>query len=150
MLNHTKLVGVIVCLISSLSQANEKILFEQLQQALRKHDLKTLDSLIAPTTRVEVVWADVQPKQKFTLSKAQYLQQIRALWRFGTEDNYQFEHIKWQTSADTQNVQVFFRQIEKRQLFNQASGQRSDISLSLLKTGQTWQIIAINAEINMW
>lgn len=150
MLIKSLMIALISYSVSSVSHANEKILFEQLQQAMRKHDLKTLDTLIAPTTRVEVVWADVQPKQKFTLSKAQYLQQVRALWRFGTEHQYQFDNIKWQSITDENNVQLVFRQTEKRQLFNKASGQRSDIQLALRKTGQTWQITAMNAEISLW
>lgn len=146
----SKIMMLLCSLFASYTSANEKLLFEQFQQAMRQHNMKVLNSLIAPTANIKMVWADSEPKQKFTLSKAQYLQQVRALWRFGTEDSYQFEQVKWQQSDDANKAQFTFRQTEKRVLFTNASGQRSDVSLQLIKVGQSWQIVAMNAEISLW
>lgn len=109
-----------------------------------------MEKLIDADSHIEVVWLDTQPAQKFTLARAEYLQQMRAAWHFGTAEKYEFGPIAWTTEMGTSAVLASFRASEARQLFGTASGQRNELAVRLTAQAGSWRISNIKARTNMW
>ncbi|MCB1659739.1 MAG: hypothetical protein KDI39_16085 [Pseudomonadales bacterium] len=145
--NYTRLCCALV--FASSAYADEKYFFNQWQQATQKHDLVTLQKLIEPNTVIEVLWIDAEPNLRFVMTAAQYLQQVKALWRFGSEESYHFDKVNWNRKSDV-NLQLSFSQTEKRVLFDKASGQRSELLIDLVKTQDSWRANYIKATVSMW
>lgn len=141
-----------VPLVSTAVAADNAVtaLLGRYQQALRAHDMGTLNTLIDDAVRIEVIWTDAAPPQRFTLSKAEYLQQSRAAWRFGSRESYAFTPAVWQTDPGGGSGQAAFRMTEQRVLFGNDSGQRSDLLLRLSPQGSGWRITGIRATVSMW
>lgn len=132
------------------ADAAAQALMNRYQQALRAHDAATLEALIEDGVAIEVTWTDVNPPQRFTLSKAEYLQQSRAAWRFGTLESYAFTAVDWQSGAGGVPLQGQFSVTERRTLFGKNSGQRSDLAVKLAPEGKGWKINGIRATVSMW
>lgn len=132
------------------ADAAAQMLMNRYQQALRAHDAATLETLIEDGVAIEVTWTDVNPPQRFTLSKSEYLQQSRAAWRYGTQESYTFTAVDWQPGAGGAPLQGQLRVTERRTLFGKDSGQRSDLVVKLAPGGEGWKINGIRATVSMW
>lgn len=118
--------------------------------ALKSHDLRILNQLLDDNTKVEVLWLDVEPHQKFTLSKAEYLQQIKATWHFASKESYDIGPVNWRSDAAAGLAVATLRTTENRTLFDTASGQRNDLEVSVAQVQGGLKITRIKAKTSMW
>lgn len=112
--------------------------------ALKKHDAPRLESMIAPTAPVVVLLRDDDGKeQRFTLSRAEYLQQIRAQWHFSSNESYTVADVAYHAASGNSPALVTLQESESRTILNSPSGQSNQLELSLGEEGGTVRIIAI-------
>lgn len=116
-------------------------------QALQKHDLTTVSNMIDDGAMVKVLWIQANPPQTFTLKKADYLQQLKATWRFATNDRYEMKNIKVTTVNGITIVGL--QETQSRILFGKKAGQNNELKISLSGDSQTIRIIAINSKTEL-
>ncbi len=143
------------CCFSVVCSANElKTQAEQgLQRfitALKTHDLKTLQQLMVDEMTVNVLWLDAEPVQKFTLTKADYLQQAKATWRFASQESYEMSNLVWNEQAETGTVVAKFTNTEKRVILQSATGQKHQLEMSWALVNGSPRIVHINTKVSMW
>ncbi len=123
---------------------------ERLMNALRDHDQGELKRLISEDAAISILWSDSSPPQRFTLSKAEYLQQYRAVWRFGGRDSFEFGPVRWVDGGNPDHRTLLLRITERRTLFGNPSGQRSDVEASVHQEDGEWRIDGLKAVISLW
>lgn len=120
----------------------EKFL-RQYFQLLRQHDMAGLSALIADDSKVEVLFMDSDPPMTFTLAKSDYLQQLKALWRFSREEDYRLGPVRWQPDAGSGMLQASLRETETRLLLESRLRQVNDLELRLSRTAGGLRITGI-------
>jgi hypothetical protein len=68
---------------SLLNKSSANQFLQDFYVAVKKHDYKKLDLMVADNAQIK--WHLVKMEQTFSLSKADYLQQIKASWHFATK-----------------------------------------------------------------
>lgn len=142
--------GLLLAQVAAADTGAGRQLLARYVAALQGHDRATLEALLAPDARIEVLWLDATPAQHFTLSRAEYLQQLRATWRFGSAEKYEFGPITWTPEPTTGALLASFRANESRLLFGSASGQRNDLVVRVAPVAGSWRITGIQARTQMW
>lgn len=127
---------------------------EQLLQhyftALKQHDLRTLDSLITGNAPFKVEWQDSTPPKHFTMTRHDYLQQVRATWHFGKQEQLDMSKVEWQAVPASKILLARFRLRENRIILGTATGQESDIELQLSQENGMLKISRIHARTRTW
>ena len=119
--------------------------------ALKRHDAAALDAMIAGSAPVVVFFADEGSEQKFTLSKAEYLQQIRAVWHFATGESYTEKNIEYRAAASPDAPAVVtLDDSESRTILGNPSGQHNQLEISLASVQGTVRIVAIKTHTTIW
>lgn len=129
--------------------ADGERLLARYAEALNRKDADTIAALLAPGTRVSVRWLDASPPKQFTLDAADYVQQLRALWKFSRQDRHRFGRITWQQTGDGQWQATFTHQ-ETRQLQGQESGQDSEVRVLLAPRAEGLRIVHIRTDTRLW
>ncbi|AXI03984.1 hypothetical protein [Aquirhabdus parva] len=98
-------------------------------QAIQQHDLTTVSRMIDDHVVIKVLWIQAAPAQTFSLSKADYLQQLKATWHFASNDHYEIKNL---TANIVNGVAVVTLQDnESRVLFGNKAGQLNNLKISL-------------------
>lgn len=119
--------------------------------ALKHHDAAALDAMIAGDAPVVVFFADDGSEQKFTLSKAEYLQQIRAVWHFATDEAYTEKNIDYHPAASPgAPAVVSLDDSESRTILGNPSGQHNQLEISLACVQGSVRIVAIKTHTTIW
>ncbi len=129
--------------------ADGERLLARYAEALNRKDADTIAALLAPGTRVSVRWLDASPPKQFTLDAANYVQQLRALWKFSRQDRHRFGRVAWEQNEDGQWQATFTHQ-ETRQLQGQDSGQDSEVRVLLAPRAEGLRIVHIRTDTRLW
>lgn len=149
-------IGIVFwCMLTNEAFANPlKIQVEQgLQRfmtALKTHDIKSLQQLISDDMTVDVLWLDAEPAQKFTLSKADYLQQAKATWHFSSQESYEISNVSWSEVQGTDKMIASFISTEKRVILQNPTGQRHQLELLWAVENGSPRIVHIKTKVSMW
>lgn len=117
-------------------------------QAIEKHDLATVSNMIDDHAVMTVIWMQTNPPQTFKLSKADYLQQLKATWRFASNEQYAIKNLK----VDTVNGKTIatLQETENRVLFGNKAGQSNDLKMSIHGDKNNLRIVAISSKTKLW
>lgn len=116
--------------------------------ALCTHQLPAVRKLLDPSAVFKVEWLDSTPSKFFTLSREDYLQQLKATWHFSREDKLAITSVKWQSAGSA--CEAGFTLTEKRQLLGTEAGQESQLLLHLENGSEGWRITGVKNRIRMW
>ncbi|HCT40262.1 MAG TPA: hypothetical protein DF427_03615 [Moraxellaceae bacterium] len=130
-------------------QSGEQLL-QRYFTALQKHDLRALDSMITGNAPFKVEWQDSTPPKHFTMTRHDYLQQVRATWHFGKQEQLDMSKVEWQAVPASKSLLARFRLRENRIILGTATGQESDIELQLLRESGVLKISRIHARTRTW
>lgn len=117
-------------------------------QAIQKHDLAAVSNMLDNRVVIKVLWTQADPPQTFSLSKADYLQQLKATWRFASNDSYQIKNLNVNVVDGTAIASV--QSTENRLLFGNKAGQNSDLKISIAGDKNAPRIVGINSKVEMW
>jgi ketosteroid isomerase-like protein len=133
---------------SDLSHSAATQFISNYYQAIRKHDLKTVNSMINDDAAIKVLWMQANPPQTFTLSQTDYLQQLKATWRFASNDLYEIKNV----SVNTVNgiTVVSLQERQTRVLFGKKAGQQNDLKITLSHNNKHVRISAIHNKTELW
>jgi hypothetical protein len=146
---------IICCLITSLASANSLRIqaaqgLQRFVMALKNHDIKTLQQLMTEDMRVEVLWLDAEPIQKFTLTKADYLQQAKATWRLSSQESYEMSQVVWREPQGTETAIASFISTEKRVILQSQTGQRHELEMAWALVNGSPRVVHIKTKVSMW
>lgn len=133
---------------NDVSQSAATHFISTFYQALQQHDLATVNRMIDDDSVVKIVWMQANPPQTLTLKKADYLQQLKATWRFATHDRYNINNLK--VNSKNGVTIVALQQSENRLLFGKKTRQENDLTISLANHNNTLRIIAIHSKTTFW
>ncbi len=117
-------------------------------QAMQKHDLAAVSNMMDNRVVIKVLWTQADPPQTFSLSKADYLQQLKATWRFAANDSYQIKNLNVSIVDGTAIASL--QSTENRLLFGNKAGQNNDLKISIAGDKNAPRIVGINGRIEMW
>jgi hypothetical protein len=117
-------------------------------QAMQKHDLMTVRGMIDDRVAIKMVWTQADPPQAFTLSKADFLQQLKATWHFASDEHYEIKN----PSVKTVNgvTVVTLQETEIRMLFGNKAGQHNDMKITLSGDNDNPRISTISSKTELW
>lgn len=125
--------------------------FAQYGAALNARDGARLASLIDVSVPVVVHLAqDKEAPLQFTLTRDEYLQQTRALWRFATEDRYELSKPVFGAPAADGSLVMSFSQKEQHLLFGTMTHQSSELRVRLRQKNGALRIEGIEARTTQW
>ncbi|HEX6591538.1 MAG TPA: hypothetical protein VF050_06035 [Moraxellaceae bacterium] len=128
-------------------------LLQQFLSGLRAHRLDQVGSLLAKDMAVRVEWLDSEPVKQFTLSREDYLQQMKATWHFGSAETLEAGPVRWQVENTACIALLTVK--ENRRILDTPTGQENQLRLRLEnlpseKQGNGWRITAINTRTKTW
>ncbi|MDP2228325.1 MAG: hypothetical protein Q8J78_12705 [Moraxellaceae bacterium] len=130
-------------------QIDAERLLTRYADALGRKDADAIAPLISPSANVEVLWLDASPPKRFTLSATDYVQQLRALWKFTRNDRHRFGPREWKAGSNG-TLRVRLTHNETRDLLGTPSGQENQLELTLANTADGLRITHIMSSTKMW
>jgi ketosteroid isomerase-like protein len=131
-----------------LDQGTASRFVDAFYKAVQRHDLAAVSSMIDDNAKIEVLWVEADPPQKFVLSKADFLQQMRANWHFATSDSYQLRNLN--VSRENGIATVTVQENESRILFGTKAGQNNQLQIRLTGENESPRIAAISSKTVLW
>lgn len=117
--------------------------------ALRQRRDDRLAELIAEDARFSQTFIDEGvPPLLITLTRAEYLQQLRALWRFATRTRYDLSQVRTTPAGDA--VTLDLKQEETWELFGKQTGLHGTWQFRLEKRGDSLQATAVRLTTQPW
>jgi hypothetical protein len=117
--------------------------------ALRQHNVERLKAMIAPQAPVMVFLHDDDGEKKFTLCRAEYLQQITSMWHFATEEKYEVQNLRVRAGAGNSAV-VTLEESAIRVILGGSTGQRNRLELRVEDSGGNLRITSITSHTTLW
>lgn len=125
--------------------------FAQYGNALNARDATRLAGLFDAQVPVVVHLAqDREQPLQFTLTRDEYLQQVRALWRFATEGRYELSKPALGAPETDGSRIMTFTQKEQHALFGTLTQQSSELRLRLVRKDGGLRIAGIEARTVQW
>ena len=115
-------------------------------KAAQQHDEKKLTNLLADNAQIKLTLSKMG--QTFSLSKAQYLQQIKAAWHFADNDKYQVSDLKYNLTQAGLLATVNLKLNESRTMFAQNLNIEQNMEIELILINDKVQISAIKSTSN--
>lgn len=148
---------VLVLLAFSISQSlsaaesfDSRGILERYRVAMTQRDAGALERMILPDALIKVsLVKESEPNIVISLSRAEYLQQMRALWRFSSEQRYTIDLRNVQEVGDNQ-WNVVLTQKDEYTLFGESIGQQSDIVMQCELHDGAIAISAIRTVTRQW
>lgn len=120
------------------------------QTALETRSHDALKALFADDVRIRIDLEEAGgPSQRFTLTRARFLQQIFALWRFASEQTYTFSRPQY-ADSEGGTLTITVTQTEQRQLFGVEGGQRDVMTIVLDHRNGVLQIVDLHSSSLLW
>ncbi|MBQ0753363.1 MAG: hypothetical protein KBT87_06780 [Gammaproteobacteria bacterium] len=151
MMMRIGLAAMLFCCVLNPAHANElqRVLLKEYHEALSHEDADTLTQLIADDAQIQIILEqDSEESLTLTLTRAEYIQQLRALWRFSESQAYSQSDLRWLTERD--GFQVSLQQHERYQLFGETLEQKSRVRLGITTLNHTAYITRIEARTPGW
>ena len=96
---------------------------------------------------IKIVLAETTPQQTFTLTKADYLQQWKAIWRFASDEKYELKNVKVNTLNGLAVVSL--QEKQNRVFFGKKTVQENDLNIMLNNDQNRLKIVAINSNTKL-
>lgn len=139
--------GVSISLASYADDYRE--LLARYQTALENEDDRALSAMIAVDATIQIrLQQENQEDLQLTLSRDEFVQQLRALWRFSENQSYQQKNTRWHNLQQGARVQL--EQTENYQLFGERLVQKSEITLQLSTVDGAARITSIRTTTQQW
>lgn len=136
-------------LVNASMEDEGQSMIARYQQALESRDTRGLEELIDPQANIRITSRlDDGDRIVITLTRPQFLQHMRALWRFATEERYSLRDLHW--SVGTDQLTVSLVQEERYLLFGEQLEQINEISLNLDARDGQLRIRSILVEADQW
>lgn len=117
--------------------------------ALRQHQADQLSAMIDPKAPVVVILHNDDGDKKFTLSRAEYLQEETSMWHFATQEKYAVQDLHVAPGqGDSATVTVDER--ESRVILGNNTGQRNQLELVVEGSGSDLRITSIFSHTTFW
>ena len=145
----TLLISMLLVLFSPAQADEPHRLMEQFRQALQQRNSTAVAALFAPDASIKVtLLLEQEPPMVVSLTRAEYLQQQRALWHFASD--YTFTVDDLETQKVEQGWQLTFDQKERYLLFQEAQNRDNRITLQTeIRDGKS-VITAIHTRTRQW
>ena len=129
--------GVLSLLLSNISYADSILnkssankFIQDFYNAIKKHDYKKVDLMVADNARIKLHLLKME--QTFTLSKADYLQQIKANWHFATQEQFDLKDINYITTQEGLSGTLSLKLIESKEILGEKSSQEHTMEIGLV------------------
>jgi len=120
------------------------------QEALKNRSHEALNALIAGDARIRIDLEDNNgPRQRFTIARDRFIQQIIALWRFAHDQRQVFSNPQYSVSANG-TLTLTVTQTEQRRLFGSDSGQKDILTMVLERRNGNIQIVDLHSISQLW
>ena len=143
------LISMLLVLFSPAQADGPHGLVEQFREALLQRNSTAVAALFAPDAHIKVtLLLEQEPPMVVSLTRAEYLQQQRALWSFASD--YTFTVDDLETQKVEQGWQLTFDQKERYLLFQEALNRDNRITLQTeIRDGKS-VITAIHTRTRQW
>ncbi|HMU88831.1 MAG TPA: hypothetical protein PKC11_14565 [Agitococcus sp.] len=151
-MRHFSIALLTSCLIASptyadsLSKRASNNLVKDFFKAAQQRDEKKLINLLADNAQIKLTLSKMG--QTFSLSKPQYLQQIKAAWHFADNDKYQVSDLKYSLTQAGLLATVNLKLNESRTMFAQNLNIEQNMEIKLMLIDDKAQISAIKSTSN--
>lgn len=129
--------GVLLLLLSNISYADSLLnkssankFIQDFYSAIKKHDYKKLDLMVADNAKIKLHLLKME--QTFSLSKADYLQQIKASWHFATQEQFELKDINYITTQEGLSGTLSLKMIESKEILGEKSSQEHTMEIGLV------------------
>lgn len=148
-MNRAMMVLLLLLPAFAAAAPDTETVLERYQQALHQQDSAALERLISPDARIRLLLE--QPGKAplvLTLTRQEYLQQLRALWRFSESENYEISDTGRNRADGATTVTLTLR--ERYELFGEALNRHSAMTLWVNGDKVTPPVMRIEAHVREW
>jgi len=151
-MRHFSMVLLASCLITSpsyadsLSKRASNNLVKDFFKAAQQRDEKKLTNLLADNAQIKLTLSKMG--QTFSLSKPQYLQQIKAIWHFADNEKYDISDLKYNLTQAGLLATVNLKLNESRTIFEEQIKVEQNMEVELMLIDDKVQISAIKSTSN--
>ena len=115
---------------SLLNKSSANKFIQDFYSAIKKHDYKKLDLMVADNAKIKLHLLKME--QTFSLSKADYLQQIKASWHFATQEQFELKDINYITTQEGLSGTLSLKMIESKEILGEISSQEHTMEIGLV------------------
>lgn len=115
---------------SLLNKSSANQFLQDFYKAVKKHDYKKLDLMVANNARIK--WHLVKMEQTFSLSKADYLQQIKASWHFASQENFDIKDVNYTTTQEGLSGTLSLKVVESKEILGEKLTQEQTMKMGLV------------------
>ena len=115
---------------SLLNKSSANKFIQDFYSAIKKHDYKKLDLMVADNAKIKLHLLKME--QTFSLSKADYLQQIKASWHFATQEQFELKDINYITTQEGLSGTLSLKMIESKEILGEKSSQEHTMEIGLV------------------
>ena len=115
---------------SLLNKSSANRFLQDFYVAVKKHDYKKLDLMVADNAQIK--WHLVKMEQTFSLSKADYLQQIKASWHFASQENFDLKDVNYTTTQEGLSGTLSLKVIESKEILGEKISQEQTMEMGLV------------------
>ena len=151
-MRHFYMVLLASCLVASpsyadsLSKRASNNLVKDFFKAAQQRDEKKLTNLLADNAQIKLTLSKMG--QTFSLSKPQYLQQIKAIWHFADNEKYDISDLKYNLTQAGLLATVNLKLNESRTIFEEQIKVEQNMEVELMLIDDKVQISAIKSTSN--
>lgn len=113
-------------------------------QAVQQRDEKKLNTMLADDAKIHIYLLKME--QGFTLSKSDYLQQVKAAWYFGRHEKYQLKDIKYTLTQAGLSASLSLKVNESRVIFEENLSQEHEMVVDLVLIDEQIKIAALKTK----
>jgi hypothetical protein len=129
---------------SILNKSSANKFIQDFYSAVKKHDYKKLDLMVADNAKIKLHLLKME--QTFTLSKADYLQQIKANWHFATQENFELKDINYTTTQEGLSGTLSLKMIESKEILGEKSSQEHTMEMGLVVADDAIKLSELNTK----
>jgi len=151
-MRHFSMVLLASCLVASpsyadsLSKRASNNLVKDFFKAAQQRDEKKLTNLLADNAQIKLTLSKMG--QTFSLSKPEYLQQIKAMWHFADNEKYDISDLKYNLTQAGLLATVNLKLNESRTIFEEQIKVEQNMEVELMLIDDKVQISAIKSTSN--
>ena len=151
-MRHFSMILLASCLVASpsyadsLSKRASNNLVKDFFKAAQQRDEKKLTNLLADNAQIKLTLSKMG--QTFSLSKPEYLQQIKAIWHFADNEKYDISDLKYNLTQAGLLATVNLKLNESRTIFEEQIKVEQNMEVELMLIDDKVQISAIKSTSN--
>ena len=130
---------------SLLNKSSANQFLQDFYKAVKKHDYKKLDLMVANNAQIK--WHLVKMEQTFSLSKADYLQQIKASWHFASQENFDLKDVNYATTQEGLSGTLSLKVIESKEILGEKLSQEQIMEMGLVVADDMIKLSELKAKM---